>query len=96
MAMKGWWIMFALVFIVCIVNAQIIDEEHLIRAKDFSGVLRSIDYLNFMLVKVENTGQFYIKTEIPDRLGINLTNIENLSLWTDTGILFKTISKILS
>ncbi len=49
-----------------------------------------------LLAKAENPGQFYLKSIMPNKLAINLTYIENRSLWTDMGILFKTISKILS
>lgn len=49
-----------------------------------------------LLAKAENSGQFYLKSIMPNKLAINLTYIENRSLWMDMGILFKTISKILS
>ncbi len=49
-----------------------------------------------LLTKAENSGQFYLKSIMPNKLAINLTYIENRSLWTDKGILFKTIGKILS
>lgn len=49
-----------------------------------------------LLAKAENSGQFYLKSIMPNKLAINLTYIENRSLWTDMGILFKTIGKILS
>lgn len=49
-----------------------------------------------LIAKAENPGQFYLKTIMPNKLAINLTCIENRSLWTDIGIHYKTICKILS